>query len=843
MERELVSQIWPIFSAEAREHLAAISGGVLELEQDPTRAAVLDGFRRTAHSLKGSAGSLGLGDLERLAHAIEGALARFDPAAGLPRATVQAVLEAVQAIEAALGAGDAGGEPTVPALAALLSALGAGAPRAAAPGPARPSAPPAAAARGAPAPPALALLATLETACSELVRPLPAADRQARTAAAVEAARALAERAPGSAVPARLAEGFGRLAGEGPEVARAAAAIAGDLVELRALLEAAPGAGGEGSAEAAPAAAAQAHPQGPASAAPAEKSIRVLASTMESLTRQLELLSMGESRHRHRSLELREMEQSLRDGLHGLERAAQALRGERQDEARQELGPALGRLQSLAARMGRMVRDGLRDADAQRLSGTLLREDLRALRMVPASQALEPLRRTIREVSGRTGKEADLQLVGADVRLDRRVVDELRDPLLHLVRNAVDHGIEPPEARRRAGKPARGQVRVRVEPRGTRVGLVVEDDGAGLDVAAVRQAAVRRGAVTAEAAARLSDQEAVQLIFQTGLSTAAAVTEISGRGVGLDVVLDTARRLQGTVTVSHRPGQGTAFDVEVPVSLAASAALLIRVGREVAAVPGDAVARVLLLGEGDVGTVAGRATVRVGTAQLPYAPLSAVLGLNATAPESRSHLRPALVLASGGQRVVLGVEEVLGQQELVVSSLGARLAQVSHLAGAAVLDDGRVIGVLAAPELVRRVQPAAGASRGAAPARTRILVVDDSLTTRSAMKALLEIAGYAVAAAADGEEAFQLLATAGAELVVSDVQMPRLDGFGLTRRIKADPRLRATPVVLVTSLEAAEDRALGLEAGADGYLVKREVERGKLLELVRQLLPDRRPGA
>jgi two-component system chemotaxis sensor kinase CheA len=216
-----------------------------------------------------------------------------------------------------------------------------------------------------------------------------------------------------------------------------------------------------------------------------------------------------------------------------------------------------------------------------------------------------------------------------------------------------------------------------------------------------------------------------------------------------------------------------------------------------------------------------------------------LLGLSAGSAPARGRFQPALVVAVGGQRVVIGIEEVVGQQEIVVSPLGARLARVPHLAGAAVLYDGRVVGVLAAGELVRRVQPAAQVGRGSAPARPRIIVADDSLTTRAAMKALLEIAGYTVIAAGDGEEAWQLLTTGGAQVVVSDVQMPRLDGFDLTRRIKADPRLRSTPVVLVTSLDAPEDRAVGLEAGADGYLVKREVERGKLLEMVRQLLPER----
>jgi len=809
MEKALLDQIWPIFSAETREHLEAISKGVLELEEDPTRTPALEGVRRTAHSLKGSAGSLGLTALERLAHAIEGSLAGFDPAKGMARATVLAALDGVQAIEDALAAGDAGGEVNVPRLPELLAALGAAPPEES----------------------ALSLVERLEEACSDLVRPLEDAERRARAASAAEVARRLARAASGSPLPGRLVAGLEVVGRGGPEGARAAAGIAGDLVELRALLEKDRPAQAPAQAAAPPGAAA-------APSAPADRSIRVLASTMDSLTRQIELLSLGESRHRRRAAQVQEVELALREAVRGLEQVGRALRAEQVEQARQELGPATERLRALAVRMARMAREGAHEADGQRLTGALLREDLRALRMVPASLALEPLRRAVREVSGRTGKEVDLSLAGAEVRLDRRVVDELRDPLLHLVRNAVDHGIEPPEARRRAGKPERGQVRVRVELRGARVGVVVEDDGAGLDPAAVKAAAVKQGLITAEEAAKLGDADTARLVFHSGFSTASAVTEISGRGVGLDVVQDTAARLQGTVALSYETGRWTRFDLEVPVSLSASAALLVRVGREVAALPADTIARVLLLREVDVGTVAGRATVKVGGAQLPFASLRALLGLAAPAGQAASRLQPALLLAVGGQRAVVGVEELLGQQELVVSPLGARLARVPHLAGAAVLDDGRVAGVLSAAELLRRVQPTAS-SRAAGPERPRVLVADDSLTTRSAMKALLEIAGYAVVVAGDGEEALQLLGTVGAQLVVSDVQMPRLDGLELSRRIKADPRLRATPVVLVTSKDAPEDRAAGLEAGADGYLVKREVERGKLLDLVRQLLPSR----
>jgi len=832
MERELLNQIWPIFSAEAREHLSAISTGVMELEDDPTRVQTLDGVRRTAHSLKGSAGSLGLGELERLAHAIEGSLARYDPADGLSRATVMAALDAVQAIEQALEAGAAGGDPGVPRLAEILSALGA-------PPPAAPRAEEPAAGAGEAGVPAaasgpMALLEQLELACSALVQPLEAADRISRATVANGVARQLAALVAGSPLPGRIAQNFVRL-GEGE--ARAAAAIAGDLVDLRTFLETPEQAVEVAAVPAQP----QPQPQpspAPGPAAPTDKSIRVLASTMDSLTRQLEILSLGESRHRRRAGQVREVEQALRDGIRGLERVGHALRSEQPEEARQELPPVMERLRTMAVRLARLARETVRDSDSQRLTSTLLRDDLRALRMVPASMALEPLRRTIREVAGRTGKEVDVYLAGSEVRLDRRVVDELRDPLLHLVRNAVDHGIETPEERRRSGKLPRGQLHVTVELRGTRVGVVVEDDGSGVDVGAVRGAAIQSGLLSHEAASRMPDAEVAQLIFQSGVSTASSITEISGRGVGLDVVQDTAHRLQGTVSVAYEPRKWTRFDLEVPVSLSASASLLVKLGRDLAALPADTIARVLLLREGDIGTVAGRATVRVGGQQLLYATLPSLLGLSGTAP-SRGRFQPALVVAVGGQRVVLGVEEVVGQQELVVSPLGSRLARVPHMAGAAVLDDGRVVGVLAAGELLRRIQPAGAAPRGSAPARPRVLVADDSLTTRSAMKALLEIAGFTVLAAADGDEAWQLLTTTGAQVVVTDVQMPRLDGFELTRRIKADPRLRSTPVVLVTSLDAPEDRALGLEAGADSYLVKREVERGKLLEVVRQLMPER----
>jgi two-component system chemotaxis sensor kinase CheA len=296
-------------------------------------------------------------------------------------------------------------------------------------------------------------------------------------------------------------------------------------------------------------------------------------------------------------------------------------------------------------------------------------------------------------------------------------------------------------------------------------------------------------------------------------------------------------RLQGSVDVTYTAGRGTRFTIDLPLTLAATLGLLVRAGTTVAALSSDAVTRVLRLKPDDVGTVAGRVVARVDGQQLAFLSLAESIGMPRL-PLAIEAGKPqtAMLMSMGSDSAVFAIDEVVGQQEIVVRTLGQHVREVRHLAGAAVLDDGRLVPVLNAAELLRSAAP--NVRTGPTEARRpRILVCDDALTTRFAMKSLLEIAGYPVVTAADGEEAWGILERTGCQLVVSDWQMPRLDGIGLARRIKAHPTLHTTPIILCTSLDSPEERAAGLEAGADGYLVKREVERGKLLELVRQLLP------
>ncbi|MFP2902494.1 response regulator, partial [Corallococcus sp. 4LFB] len=555
------------------------------------------------------------------------------------------------------------------------------------------------------------------------------------------------------------------------------------------------------------------------------------------LALQVEHLVSGRSQQGRRSDGFRTLTDQAHEVLLHLERAASQLAMAGGGPALEPLRTGVSLMRTMQKRLLEQAKEAHRDGEQQSLVAQVIRDDLRDLRMVPASQVLEPLRRTVRETASRLGKEVALELGGTDVRLDRRIVDALKDPLVHLVRNAIDHGLEMPEARKAAGKAETGRLVVRVEARGTRIGVIVEDDGAGLDPVRVRATAVRRGLMTQEAADKLSDVQAARLIFQPGFSTREEVTSTSGRGVGLDVVLATAQRLQGSADVEYTPGRGTRFIVDLPLTLAAALGLLVRTGTTVTAIPSDTVKRVLRLDADDVGTVAGRVVARLDGEQLTFLSLSEAIGLPRMPLALESGRRQTAVLLSlGEERVLYAIDEVVGQQELVVRSLGKHLREVTHLAGAAVLDDGRVVPVLNAPELLRAAKPDTRAAVGESK-MPRILVCDDSLTTRFAMKSLLEIAGYPVVTASDGEEAWQVLERVHCHLVVSDWQMPRLDGVGLARRIKGHPMFRRTPIILVTSLDSNEDRAAGLEAGADGYLVKREVERGKLLELVRQLLP------
>jgi two-component system chemotaxis sensor kinase CheA len=464
-----------------------------------------------------------------------------------------------------------------------------------------------------------------------------------------------------------------------------------------------------------------------------------------------------------------------------------------------------------------------------------LDDEVRRVRLLPFGEACEGLDRAARDLARDTGKEVELVIAGGDIELDRSILEALRDPLLHLLRNAIDHGLETPADRAADGKSPRGRVVIEAALHGDRVRIVVADDGRGLEVAKIREVAARR-----KLPAPADESEAARLIFTPGFSTNRLITEVSGRGVGLDVVKSRIEALHGTVScdLDHRPGLAVILDV--PLTLTTVRAVLLSAGGQIYALPLTGVERLLRVSAGDLRSVEGRDSLALGGAPVPVVSLAQVLGLPGQAPPGAS--LPALMLVVGGERAVFTVDELIAEQEVVVTNLGGRLRRVLHFSGATLMPSGRVALILNAADLLRS---ALGRESGPAlieqlTARVaearRLLVVDDSVTTRTLVKSILEGAGYAVQAAADGAEAWQLLQERGADLVVSDVEMPRMDGFDLTATIRKSVRFRELPVILVTALESEQDRQRGMEAGADAYLTKSAFDQKHLLETVSQLL-------
>lgn len=458
-------------------------------------------------------------------------------------------------------------------------------------------------------------------------------------------------------------------------------------------------------------------------------------------------------------------------------------------------------------------------------------DEVRRLRTVPFREATEGLERSVRDLAHTLGKEARITFEGAQVEMDRELVQRLRDPLLHLVRNAVSHGLERPDVRRTQGKAAGGQITVRATLRGSVVDLSVADDGRGLDFAAIRQRARALG--WPEVA---DEEELSAYVFAPGFSTADTVNEIAGRGVGLDAVKRGVEALHGSVSVSSRFGYGAHFTMRLPLTLSKLRCLFVRVGGHPYAIPTSHGVRVLRFDAEHTLRVGGNEQVRAGDELVPVVPLAPLLGMQA-APPRASERAEALVVSTLGRSVALLVDALLDERERIVHKLPPRLAGARYVSGATMLSLGQIAPVLNGSELGQAaVQSLARSSvpvfAQRRPQRKRVLVADDSVTTRALIKNIVEEGGYEVVAARDGSEALRLLQEQAFDLVVSDVQMPNMDGFTLTEQIRGIPKLARTPVILVTSLEGERDRLRGLEAGASAYLGKSAFDHRVLLETI-----------
>lgn len=465
-----------------------------------------------------------------------------------------------------------------------------------------------------------------------------------------------------------------------------------------------------------------------------------------------------------------------------------------------------------------------------------LDREMMGARMIAFGRAAAGLDRVVRDLAHTVGKEVDLRLEGARIEVDRQVIAAIKDSLLHLIRNAVDHGIELPEDRIAAGKPARGLLTVAAALRRGMVEITIADDGLGFDLAAIRAKAAKLGLTVPE-----DDAQAARLAFAHGFSTAKAVTDISGRGVGLDVVKTAVESQRGTCDIAFEKGKGTRFTVTVPLTLTRLHALMVTAGGRPYAFDGSTVGGLKRVDPADLHTLEGRDAVTLDDGPLPLFRLADLLGLAGEPPVSGK--LAVIVVGHGADRIGLVADSLDAEQEVVVKDLGPRLPRVAGVAGATILGDGRVALILNAGDLTRIAlgrapAPVLSDTLGDGPERPRrrLLVADDSVTTRTLVKSILEAGGFEVMDAADGLSAWQILQEKGADLVVSDVEMPRMDGFALTAAIRGSKRLRDIPVILVTALESEKDRMRGLDAGADAYLPKSTFDQTDLLQAIERLL-------
>jgi two-component system, chemotaxis family, sensor kinase CheA len=712
-----------IFSEEAREHLAQVDAGLVALEQaePPQRPPLVERVMKALHTLKGAARTVDEMELERLCHALEGALA------ALREAVLLASPELFDRLHQAAGAAR-----EVVDAPALRSRKRAG-----------------------------TLAAQLDAAVRELPRVSTPMSRAQPTGG--DGAQQRMPPMPGLEVP------------DGPDPGHAP----GDRTSER---------------------------------------IRVDGRSIDAIRAHAEALLPVELRLRHQVEQLRVLAAGIAT------RRREQGRADGADST--DLERACARIAGGLERVGEelhAVRGRLHDATLETA-------------LVPFTAALDDMPALVRNLARGHGKQVRLETRGADIDIDRRVLGVMREALIHLVTNAVDHAIEAPPVRSAQGKDATGCIEIEVAQRDARtVALRVADDGAGIDLDAVSSAAMRRLGMDHDTLARMSAQQRLQLVLRAGVSTRSEVSPVSGRGMGLAIVADKVAAAGGQLLVESTPGAGSRFELLLPVGVASLRALVVDVGGARYAVPLAGLELVRSAAQAAIRTVEGSETVLADGRVLPLVRLGELFGA-APAKEGSAH-GVVLVARAGSQAFAMLVDAIVAEQDVLPKRLGPMLRRVRYFSGAAQLGDGALAPLIALEDIASHGLAAARTGPAAPSTATarRVLVVEDSVTSRLLLKHILEGAGCSVDTAADGLEALSRLRGARYDAVVSDVEMPNMDGLALTASIRANPATAELPVILVTSLQTPAQREAGLRAGADAYFTKGAFDQDRLLATVRRV--------
>ncbi|MEI6206900.1 MAG: response regulator [Desulfuromonadales bacterium] len=508
-----------------------------------------------------------------------------------------------------------------------------------------------------------------------------------------------------------------------------------------------------------------------------------------------------------------------------------------------ELERSLGTLMKRVIHINRINEQDGRQSE-NLIEGLIL--DTKRLLMLPASSLTQGFHKLVRDVARTVGKMVELTISGDGIELDRRILQELKDPLVHLLRNSIDHGIEVPAVRQAAGKVVTARIRIDIAAiENSKIEITISDDGSGIDTARIREVALRNGLLSPESLSDMPEKDLQMLIFNSGFSTRSEVSLLSGRGLGLAIVTKCLDKLGGSISVDSTFGAGTTFKLIVPVSLATIRGIHVRTGNKVFAVPTVHVRKVCRVRTAEIKAVGTKDSIVVDNQTVQLVSLAALLGIPATAPDSGGYTF-ALILGQGDTLFAFQIDEVVCEEDLLVKGIGPLLRKVRNIAGATILANGAIVPILNVMDLMcnsestftHHFQAISGVSASHEEStKKRLLVVDDSITSRTLIMNVLESYGYEVKTAVDGLDALATLqGNERFDLATVDVQMPHMDGFELTARIRADERLSRLPVVLITSLDSVEDKKKGINSGADAYIVKSSFDQTSLLDIIRKLI-------
>lgn len=487
----------------------------------------------------------------------------------------------------------------------------------------------------------------------------------------------------------------------------------------------------------------------------------------------------------------------------------------------------------------------LAELDRRSIDGmvTNLIEDIKDVLMQPVSSLMGTYPRFIRELSRAQGKDVEFETLGEDLQIDRRILEEMKDPFMHIIRNFVDHGIEKPDERIKKNKPRRGKITVSVSQKsGTEVEISITDDGAGIDIEKVKSSAIKSGIISPEKAKGLSEQEVLSLLFQSGVSTSPIVTEISGRGLGLAIVREKLEKLGGEVHVQTQRDVGTTFTIVLPLTLSTFRGVLLQVDEQSFIIPTMNIERAQRVYKDEIATMENMDAIQFEGTLVPLIRLGDVLGVSnggAVLPDKLF----VIIISLAGKDIAFTVDEIMAEQEVLVKSLGSQLSRTKYFSSATILGSGQVVPIInvydlmkSAAKIVTGTMPQEALSGSKEKTKKSILVVEDSITSRTMIKDILESANYHVVTAVDGVEGFETLGNEHFDLVISDVEMPRMNGFDLTAKIRNHEKFADLPVVLATSLQSKEGQERGIEVGANAYVIKSSFDNGDLLETVRRFV-------